>query len=59
DPWSAEGQKASTNILPVAADLRTHAERAILLIAQARAANPRLWGWMRSRRWIWARGGLT
>jgi len=59
DPWSAEGQKASARIFPVAADLRTHAERAILLIAQARAANPRLWGWMRSRRWIWARGGLT
>jgi hypothetical protein len=42
DPWSAEGQKASAKILPVAADLRTHAERAIVLIAQARAANPRL-----------------
>jgi hypothetical protein len=42
DPWSAEGQNASAKILPVAADLRTHAERAIVLIAEARAANPRL-----------------
>jgi len=42
DPWSAEGREASAKILPVAADLRTHAERAMVLIAQARAANPRL-----------------
>ena len=42
DPWSAEGREASAKILPVAADLRIHAERAVVLIAQARAANPRL-----------------
>jgi len=42
DPWSAEGQKASAKILPVAEDLRVHAERAMVLIAEARAANPRL-----------------
>ena len=42
DPWSAEGQEESAKILPVAVDLRTHAERAIVLIAEARAANPRL-----------------
>ncbi len=42
DPWSAEGQEASAKVLPVAVDLRTHAERAIVLLAEARAANPRL-----------------
>jgi hypothetical protein len=42
DPWDAEGQQATAQILPIAVDLRTHAERAIVLIAQARAANPRL-----------------
>jgi hypothetical protein len=42
DPWSGEGQQASAKILPVAVDLRTHAERAIVLIAEARMANPHL-----------------
>jgi hypothetical protein len=42
DPWSAEGQEESAKILPVAVDLRTHAERAIVLIAEAREANPHL-----------------
>ena len=42
DPWSVEGKEVSAKILPVAADLRIHAERAIVLIAEARAANPRL-----------------
>ena len=42
DPWSAEGQEASAKILPLAVDLRTHAERAIVLVAEARAANPHL-----------------
>ena len=42
DPFGAEGQTASAKILPVAVDLRTHAERAIVLIAEARAANPNL-----------------
>jgi len=42
DPWSAEGQEASAKILPVAVQLRIHAEQAIVLIAEARAANPRL-----------------
>lgn len=42
DPWDAEGQQATAQILPIAVDLRIHAERAIVLIAQARAANPRL-----------------
>ena len=42
DPWSAQGQEASAKILPVAVELRTHAERALVLLAEARAANPRL-----------------
>jgi hypothetical protein len=42
DPWSAEGQAVSAKILPVAVELRTHAERAIVLLAQARMVNPRL-----------------
>jgi hexosaminidase len=42
DPWSAEGQEESAKILPVAVDLRTHAEQAVVLIAEARAANPNL-----------------
>jgi hypothetical protein len=39
DPWSVEGQTTSAKILPVSVDLRTHAERAIVLIAKARAEN--------------------
>jgi hypothetical protein len=42
DPWSAAGQQASAKVLPVAVEMRTHAEQAIVLIAQARAANPHL-----------------
>jgi hypothetical protein len=42
DPWSAEGQEVSKKVLPVAEDLRLHAEHAIMLIAEARAANPHL-----------------
>ncbi len=42
DPWSAEGQEVSQRLLPQAHDLRLHAERAIVLLAQARAANPHL-----------------
>jgi hypothetical protein len=42
DPWSAEGQEVSAKVLPVSKDLRVHAERAIVLIAEARAANPQL-----------------
>ncbi|MGD0095724.1 MAG: glycoside hydrolase family 20 zincin-like fold domain-containing protein [Terracidiphilus sp.] len=42
DPWSAEGQQASQKILPMAEELRSHAERAIVLLAEVRASNPRL-----------------
>jgi hypothetical protein len=42
DPWSAEGQRISAKVLPVAGEIRIHAEQAIVLIQQARYANPEL-----------------
>ena len=42
DPWSAEGQIVSAKVLPVAAEIRQHAEEAIVLLEQARYANPNL-----------------
>ncbi len=42
DPWTAEGQTVSAKILPVAHDLRIHAEQAIILLAQARHDDPNL-----------------
>ncbi|HVU45357.1 MAG TPA: beta-N-acetylhexosaminidase [Terracidiphilus sp.] len=42
DPWSTEGQAVSAKLLPNANDIRLHAERAIVLLAQARMANPGL-----------------
>ena len=42
DPWSAQGQAVSAKLLPIAPELRRHAEQAIVLLAQARSANPRL-----------------
>jgi hexosaminidase len=42
DPWSEEGQVVSTKIRPYNAELREHAERAVVLLAQVRIANPNL-----------------
>jgi len=42
DPWSAEGQSVTPKLLPLAPEIRRHAEKAIILIAQARFANPAL-----------------
>jgi hypothetical protein len=42
DPWSARGQDVSAKLLPNVRDLRLHAERAIVLLAQARQDNPSL-----------------
>jgi hypothetical protein len=39
DPWSAEGQETAAKIKPVLTELRTDAERALTLIAQARLAG--------------------
>ena len=40
DPWSTEGQQIAAKIRPVSAEVRLDAERALTLIAQARAAGP-------------------
>lgn len=39
DPFSPEGQELAAKLDPVASNLRIHAERAITLLAQARAAG--------------------
>ena len=39
DPLSAEGREIGTKLLPVASELRLHAEKAITLLAEARAAG--------------------
>jgi len=38
DPWSKDGQKVAVQVRPYTHDLRMHAEAALTLIAQARAA---------------------
>jgi hexosaminidase len=40
DPWSNDGQAIAAKLQPLIHDMRLHAERAITLIAQARAAGP-------------------
>lgn len=40
DPWSAEGQQIAAKLRPAGAQVRLDAERALTLIAQARAAGP-------------------
>ncbi len=40
DPWTKDGAAFAAKLKPVAAQVRLHAEAAITLIAQARAANP-------------------
>jgi hexosaminidase len=42
DPMSKDGLRIGTAVLPFAHDLRLHAERALTLISQARAAAPAL-----------------
>ena len=42
DPWSAQGQTVAAKLLPLAPELRRHAENAIVLVAQVRMANPDL-----------------
>ena len=39
DPWSPEGQKIDAKIRPVSGEVRLDAERALTLLAQARAAG--------------------
>ncbi len=40
DPWGSAGQQVAAKIRPVSAEVRLDAERALTLIAQARAAAP-------------------
>ena len=40
DPMSADGLRIGGQVRPFARELRLHAERALTLIAQARAAAP-------------------
>jgi hypothetical protein len=39
DPWSPEGQATAAELRPLVAPIRLHAERALTLLAQARAAG--------------------
>ena len=42
DPWSNEGKAFGDKMLPLATELRLHAEKAIVLLEEARTANPHL-----------------
>lgn len=42
DPWNADGQRIAGQIRAVLPELRRHAERALVLVAEARSANPNL-----------------
>jgi N-acetyl-beta-hexosaminidase len=39
DPWSAQGQIVGAKLMPIAKELRLHAEQAIVLVEQARSSN--------------------
>ena len=40
DPWTPAGQAEATRIRPILHALRTHAEKAVVLLAEARKASP-------------------
>ena len=42
DPWNADGQRIAGQIRPILSQLRNHAERTLVLVAEARNANPNL-----------------
>jgi hypothetical protein len=42
DAWSPLGQATAAKLLPVASEMRRHAEQAIVLVAQVRRSNPGL-----------------
>ena len=42
DPWNADGQRIADQLRPILSELRMHAERALILVAEARNANPNL-----------------
>ena len=59
DPWSAQGQTVSAELLPQAQICGFHAERAIVLLTQVRSKNPRSPSPMHSPPWISARAAST
>ncbi|WP_419803850.1 glycoside hydrolase family 20 zincin-like fold domain-containing protein [Terriglobus sp.] len=40
DPWTAEGQTIAAKLRPINRELRLHAEQALILVREARTANP-------------------
>jgi hypothetical protein len=42
DPWSVQGQETAAKLLPIAHELRLHAEGAVVVLAQLRQDNPNL-----------------
>jgi N-acetyl-beta-hexosaminidase len=42
DPWNADGQRIAGQLRPILSELRMHAEKALILVAEARNANPNL-----------------
>ena len=42
DPWKADGQRIGGQLRPILSELRMHSERALVLVAEARNANPNL-----------------
>lgn len=42
DPWSVDGQREAAQVRSILSEVRLHAERAIVLVAQAHNANPNL-----------------
>ena len=40
DPWTVEGQTIATKLRPLNRELRLHAEQALILVREARTANP-------------------
>jgi hypothetical protein len=42
DPWNADGQRIAGQLRPILSELRMHSERALILVAEARNANPNL-----------------
>jgi hypothetical protein len=42
DPWNSDGQRIAGQIRPLLSELRLHAERTLVLVSEARTANPNL-----------------
>ena len=42
DPWNADGQRIAGQLRPILSGIRLHAERTLVLVSEARTANPNL-----------------